>query len=49
VFRDRLAAFQQALEAGDAPRLLAWWSAARARRILFNPPRGRDEPGLEET
>ena len=36
VFRGRLEAFRQALEDGDADRLHAWWSAARASRALFD-------------
>jgi len=35
-FQDQLAAFRTALEADDAPTLLAWWDAARSRRARFD-------------
>ena len=35
-FSDELSEFRRALEAGDDPAVLAWWSAARSRRGRFD-------------
>jgi len=45
-FEGEIKAFRQALEAGDADRLVSWWNRGRARRSSYVEPEiGRGKPG----